>query len=166
MYVGARVTKRVVFAAAHHLDGLGKCENLHGHNWQADIEVTMMDGELKNGIVVDVAALKQAAFKYDHDNLDKYFEFPSTENVAHAIAEDALRICTDYNPDATFSVTVHLIETENNSAYSSATNFSYEMPPLITEEQAIAAEQQAAFLKPSGLPVAEADAKFVKRQVD
>lgn len=110
------ITKRVPFSAAHSLKGAGKCENKHGHNWVANI--TIVGDQLDNrGFVADIADVKQAAFKYDHDDLDNYFEYPSTELVAQKIAEDALDICTNSNPKAKFDIDVHLIETENNSAY-------------------------------------------------
>lgn len=110
-----KLTKRVVFCAAHSIAGAGKCANKHGHNWEATITVY---GEKldKRGFLADVADIKKAAFKYDHDDLDKYFESPSTENVAQKIAEDALKICKESNPKAQFMIEVELVETENNSA--------------------------------------------------
>jgi 6-pyruvoyl-tetrahydropterin synthase len=117
------LTKRVMFCAAHSIKGAGKCENKHGHNWEATIKVTLVQGELdERGFIVDVGDLKQAAFKYDHDDLDKYFDFASTENVAKKIAEDALEICLQTNPENKYLVDVHLVETENNSATAKADN--------------------------------------------
>lgn len=117
-----KISKRVVFCAAHSIAGAGKCANKHGHNWEAHIDVygTELD---ERGFIADVADIKQAAFKYDHDDLDKYFEQPSTENVAQEIANDVLRICIKSNPDGKYHVTVHLVETENNSATTEAYNY-------------------------------------------
>ena len=118
-----QLTKRVMFCAAHSIKGGGKCENKHGHNWEANIKVTLINGSLDSrGFIADVGDIKDAAFKYDHDDLDKYFDYPSTENVAKKIAEDALQICVDSNPDSQFLVDVHLIETENNTASAKADN--------------------------------------------
>lgn len=117
------LTKRVMFCAAHSIKGAGKCENKHGHNWEAHIKVNLVQGELDpRGFIVDVGDLKDAAFKYDHDDLDKYFEYASTENVAQKIAADALDICLQTNPANKYVVEVHLIETENNTATARADN--------------------------------------------
>lgn len=119
-----KITKHVDFAAAHSIAGAGVCANKHGHNWHACIEVEHVDGEITDEryFLADVRDLKDAAHKYDHDDLDKYFEFASTENVAQKIADDALMICLTANPEAQFVVRVHLIETKNNSANAVATN--------------------------------------------
>lgn len=111
-----QIIKRVPFSAAHSIQGAGKCANKHGHNWEAIITVDSPSLDSR-GFIADVAAIKQAAFKYDHDDLDKYFESASTENVAQKIADDTLTIChAGQLEDAHFHVEVHLIETENNSA--------------------------------------------------
>lgn len=113
-----KITKVVDFAAAHSIKGAGKCENKHGHNWEATIVVTQTGGILtdERGFIADVKDLKTAAFKYDHDDLDKYFEFASTENVALQIAIDALAAVEATNPKIAAKVEVHLVETKNNSA--------------------------------------------------
>ena len=113
-----KITKRVVFCAAHSIKGAGKCENKHGHNWVANITVECDELD-DRGFIADVAEIKQAAFQYDHDDLDKYFEYPSTENVADQIARDVLDIVLRSNKYAKdVDVHVHLIETENNSAHA------------------------------------------------
>lgn len=119
-----KITKRVVFCAAHSIAGAGKCANKHGHNWEAHITVesNVLDDR---GFIADVAEIKQAAFKYDHDDLDKYFESASTENVCMQIARDVLDIVLSSNEDAHHGdvhVHVHLIETENNSAHAEITH--------------------------------------------
>lgn len=111
-----KITKKVDFCAAHSISGAGKCENKHGHNWEAIIEVSF-EGKLdKRGFIADVASIKQAAFKYDHDDLDKYFESASTENVAQKIADDVLEICKQSESSGSYFIHVHLVETKNNSA--------------------------------------------------
>lgn len=122
-----RITKVVDFAAAHSIAGAGKCANKHGHNWEATIDVEHIDGPITHeaAFLVDVRDLKNAAYKYDHDDLDKYFEWASTENVAQQIADDALALCIEANPEATFYVTVNLIETKNNSAITTASNVEF-----------------------------------------
>lgn len=122
-----KISKVVDFCAAHSIKGAGKCANKHGHNWTAIIEVESVGGELSDvrGFLADVRDLKQAAFKYDHDDLDKYFDFASTENVAKKIAEDALDEVLKCNPNLHIFVRVHLDETKNNSADAVATNVEY-----------------------------------------
>lgn len=111
-----KITKHVDFCAAHSIAGAGKCAKKHGHNWEAILEIDF-HGELDHrGFIVDVADIKQAAFKYDHDDLDKYFETASTENVAAKIAEDVAQICRESASDGDYFIHVHLIETKNNSA--------------------------------------------------
>lgn len=112
------ITKRVMFCAAHSIRGAGKCENKHGHNWEATITVASNVVD-ERGFVADVADIKQAAFQYDHDDLDKYFEYASTENVAQKIAEDVLHVVLESQgpvEDRWIKVEVDLVETENNSA--------------------------------------------------
>jgi 6-pyruvoyltetrahydropterin/6-carboxytetrahydropterin synthase len=111
-----KIGKRVMFCAAHHLIGAGKCERNHGHNWEANISVTA-DRLDERGFIADVADIKHAAHKYDHDDLNNYFDYPSTELVCQKIAEDVLEIVKDnLGPEAHIEVHVHLVETENNTA--------------------------------------------------
>ena len=129
-----RVHKRVVFCAAHSIKGAGKCENKHGHNWVATIDVAANTVD-DRGFISDVRDIKQAAHKYDHDDLDKYFDFPSTENVAAKIADDVLEgvlanLKEYWTPDTYASVKVHLVETENNSATAYAEKFGSEHEQL------------------------------------
>jgi len=116
-----KIVKKVDFCAAHSIAGAGKCANKHGHNWEAIITVDA-DGDLDSrGFVADVRDLKQAAYKYDHDDLDKYFEVASTELVCQKIAYDALEVVSKSNPKLKYiRVHVELIETKNNSAEASA----------------------------------------------
>ena len=79
------------FSAAHALRGyMGKCENLHGHNWK--VEVFVRGAELDDiGLLVDFRELKAAAKnvmkQLDHLNLNELPPFdeevnPSSENLA------------------------------------------------------------------------------------
>lgn len=119
-----KITKKVDFCAAHSIAGAGKCANKHGHNWEAVIEVDFRGVLDTRGFIADVADIKQAAFKYDHDDLDKYFESASTENVAQQIAYDTLEIVlAERGSDAgDIFIHVHLVETKNNSADAYATH--------------------------------------------
>ncbi|RZD16977.1 MAG: 6-carboxytetrahydropterin synthase QueD [Candidatus Acididesulfobacter guangdongensis] len=82
-----------MFSSAHNLRGYnGKCENIHGHNWQIEVVVC---SELLNsiGIAVDFKILKNylklIMEKLDHKYINElpYFENinPSAENIAKYI---------------------------------------------------------------------------------
>ncbi|MHB1645837.1 MAG: 6-carboxytetrahydropterin synthase QueD [Candidatus Acididesulfobacter diazotrophicus] len=85
-----------VFSSAHNLRGYnGKCENIHGHNWQIEVIVC---SELLNeiGIAIDFKILKSylkiIMEKLDHKYINElpYFENinPSAENIAKYIFEE------------------------------------------------------------------------------
>ncbi len=61
--------KEVQFDASHRLlHYKGKCANLHGHRWKAEV---WMEGEPdeKTGILVDYNAIKQVISRFDHQIL-------------------------------------------------------------------------------------------------
>ena len=82
------------FSAAHNLRNYkGKCEELHGHNWQVEVTVGRKKIE-KNGMVMDFNELKtltkDVLFKLDHSYLNNLACFkninPTSENIASYIA--------------------------------------------------------------------------------
>lgn len=90
-----RKTKREItirtertFAASHTLEGMGKCENLHGHNWRVVIEITADPKKINDGILVDFSHLKAQVDKYDHKHLNKLIKRPTAENIAIQILND------------------------------------------------------------------------------
>lgn len=81
------------FSAAHYLRNYqGKCETLHGHNWQvkATIEGRRLE---KGGMLLDFGELKkklkEVLEKLDHRNLNEIAYFkkvnPTSENIAKFI---------------------------------------------------------------------------------
>jgi 6-pyruvoyltetrahydropterin/6-carboxytetrahydropterin synthase len=73
------------FSAAHYLKGYkGKCEKVHGHTFQVEVEIRV--GELDAaGIGVDFIEVKEklAAVLPDHTLLNEAYPFnPSAENLA------------------------------------------------------------------------------------
>jgi 6-pyruvoyltetrahydropterin/6-carboxytetrahydropterin synthase len=81
------------FSAAHNLRNYGgKCENLHGHNWQVEVFVRA-DALGEGGMVLDFRILReeteQVLEDLDHQYLNDlpYFqkEEPSSENIARYI---------------------------------------------------------------------------------
>jgi len=83
------------FSGAHNLRGYkGKCEDLHGHNW--NVEVSVSSEKLDDlGMVMDFkelkALLKEVISGLDHkhlNDLDFFSEInPTSENIAKHIYE-------------------------------------------------------------------------------
>ena len=91
-----QVSVRQHFDAAHYLRGYpGRCEQLHGHRFQAvvTVEAHELDGV---GIAFDFAELKrhlrQILERFDHTCLNDIALFdkinPSSENIATAIYQE------------------------------------------------------------------------------
>lgn len=81
------------FAAAHNLNNYqGECENLHGHNWRVEVEVTARELD-KAGLGIDFKILKAETKELlgtlDHKYLNEldFFkgESPSSENISRFI---------------------------------------------------------------------------------
>ncbi len=89
------VSKEFTFDAAHFLTKYhGKCENLHGHTYRLRVTVEGPVGE--DGMVVDFKELKvlvkeKVIDRYDHQNLNDFFENPSAELIAVQIWNDLLK---------------------------------------------------------------------------
>lgn len=92
------------FSAAHFLRGYeGKCENMHGHNW--DVEVSVKSDVLNGiGIVIDFKEMRKALNDVldglDHKviNDEKYFieNNPSCENIAKYIFDTFKDMLIEY----------------------------------------------------------------------
>lgn len=99
------VSVRGDFSSSHHLrDYDGKCENVHGHNW--NVEVVYMSEKLNNvGLVIDFKILKEKLNEVldtlDHTDLNaiQYFQKfnPSSENIAYYIFMQLSKIPDLYN---------------------------------------------------------------------
>ena len=67
---------------AHSLPGHPKCGIPHGHTYKVECVV---EGTLKNGMVMDFADLKLAVqsvlTQYDHHSWNDFLEYPSVENI-------------------------------------------------------------------------------------
>jgi len=79
------------FSAAHFLrEYRGKCEKVHGHTFQVEVQVEV--GELDpTGIGIDFAVVKKklAGILPDHQLLNEAYEFnPTAENLARRFFED------------------------------------------------------------------------------
>ncbi|MGB8952664.1 MAG: 6-carboxytetrahydropterin synthase QueD [Candidatus Aminicenantales bacterium] len=79
------------FQAAHFLkEYQGKCEKIHGHTFQVEIQV-QVDELDKAGIGIDFARIKQKLSEIlpDHSLLNEVYDFnPSAENLARRFFMD------------------------------------------------------------------------------
>lgn len=113
------------FASAHQLRGYkGKCENLHGHNWKAQVYVTA--NKLNEiDIAIDFHDLKkitnEIVSQLDHKFLNDIFPFteknPSSENIARWIFDSLKKRLTEYNNLTVSAVTVWESETASATYY-------------------------------------------------
>ena len=116
------VTIEETFAAGHALRNYrGKCENVHGHNYRA--EVTLRGAELDAiGLLVDFVELKKAVHavldRMDHQWLNDFPPFdainPSAENMAKYIYDEVSAALTAQ--EGVRVASVRLWETDTASA--------------------------------------------------
>jgi 6-pyruvoyltetrahydropterin/6-carboxytetrahydropterin synthase len=89
------VSVKSSFSAAHHLRGYqGKCETVHGHNWEVE---AVVEGENLDacGLLIDFRTLKQRLNalldEMDHSDLNEIENFrlgnPTSEHIARYIYE-------------------------------------------------------------------------------
>lgn len=114
------VTKKFEFEACHHLPHYyGACNNLHGHSYKLEVTV---GGDLKKegskqGMIVDFKDLKQivkevAIDKYDHSDLNKFFDNPTAEIMVEQMAVDIMSKL----PKGVYLVSCKLWETSTSYA--------------------------------------------------
>ncbi len=105
------------FSSAHNLRGYkGKCEQLHGHNWEVELVVSKLELD-KIGMVMDFKLMRNKLNilleELDHKYLNNISYFkkvnPTSENIAKYIFEKLKLEITDIK-----SVTVW--ESANSSA--------------------------------------------------
>jgi len=79
------------FSAAHFLrEYRGKCENIHGHTFEVEVEIAVRELD-RAGLGIDFALIKKklAEILPDHALLNDSFPFnPSAENLARRFFED------------------------------------------------------------------------------
>ncbi|MGQ0286520.1 6-carboxytetrahydropterin synthase QueD [Pasteurellaceae bacterium 22721_9_1] len=84
-----KVSKEFSFDMAHILDGHdGKCQNLHGHTYKLQVEVSgdlVADGA-KKGMVIDFSDLKSVVQKAILDPMDHAFIYDTTSERECKIA--------------------------------------------------------------------------------
>lgn len=93
------VTKIFMFEACHHLPHYdGACARPHGHSYKLEVTVDGMiqpNWNSKCGMIIDFKDLKQiveevAVDKYDHQDLNDFFENPTAEIMVMQIALDIM----------------------------------------------------------------------------
>lgn len=123
------ITAKFSFEAAHHLPYYkGKCNNLHGHSYTLDVTVSgspiSNTNNEKCGMIMDFKDLKTLVSgiisKYDHSNLNDFFENPTAEKMVMDIGEEIL----DKLPHKVFLYSVKLWETPTNYAEYRPTYFT------------------------------------------
>jgi len=97
-----KIHTETTISAAHHLPGYnGLCKNVHGHSFKIEVEIIgLINKEI--GMLVDFKEVKDIINKFDHTDLNDYFENPTAENIAHHLAN---AISLRY-PETTVSVKV------------------------------------------------------------
>ena len=74
---------------AHFLPGHPKCGVLHGHTYKVEC---IVDGDLKDGMVIDFSDLKVALQKilarYDHKSWNEFLTYPSVENICSLLHKE------------------------------------------------------------------------------
>ena len=103
------------FEAAHFIGGYdGKCQRLHGHNWQVEAIVRGHDLD-KLGMLVDFKILKAELNKilddFDHRYLNELETFsqenPTAENIARKIFQQLSASEIFHGTTKLFAVKVH-----------------------------------------------------------
>lgn len=127
-----KVTKRFSFEACHLLPYYrGACHNIHGHSYKLEVSVigepiTDKDNE-KCGMIIDFKDLKEMVknsiiSKYDHSNLNTYFDNPTAEIMVKHIGYEIMELLKDYNTKARL-FSIKLWETEDS--YAEFSPFEY-----------------------------------------
>ena len=82
------------FQAAHYLKGYqGKCEKMHGHTFQVEIEIEISELD-EVGIGIDFSDIKKKLSETlpDHTLLNEFFDFnPSAENLSRHFFQQLIK---------------------------------------------------------------------------
>ncbi len=80
-----RIRVSRTFSAAHRIRGIGgKCEDVHGHNYRVEVELSSTRLK-KPGMIADFTAVgeKLESILPDHKMLNEVYDFnPTSENLA------------------------------------------------------------------------------------
>ena len=117
-----RKTKRI--EAAHHLPNHdGKCARPHGHTFTITFEIegaTLNTQGPKAGMVIDYydvgQVMKDTVEIYDHQDLNAFFENPTSENIAQAIFAKSAPLISDKSNRMAHLLKVLVSETQDSVA--------------------------------------------------
>ena len=80
---------------AHFLPEHPKCGANHGHTYKIEL---MMEGEVRNGMVMDFGDLKtflrKTLAEFDHRSWNDFLEYPSVENICHLLHQRLRNVLT------------------------------------------------------------------------
>ena len=116
-----RISVKSGFSAAHNLrEYQGKCEKLHGHNWQVEAHFTS-PGINREGMVIDFTEAKRILKKVldmlDHNYINEVPPFdkinPTSENIARFVFE---KLKKELKESSVFIERVEIQETDNSKA--------------------------------------------------
>jgi 6-pyruvoyltetrahydropterin/6-carboxytetrahydropterin synthase len=83
-------TRRLEFDSGHRVPGhRGKCKNLHGHRYVAEITCQAIEELLPEGFVIDFSVIKQKVGTWIDDNLDHTVIYQSSDWFMHSLALQA-----------------------------------------------------------------------------
>ena len=91
------IYKQIKFEAAHNLNrlpGSHPCTHLHGHSYLVEVWINDWDDAWRHTdteMVCDYGDLSKIVRKYDHQNLNDFFEQPTAEVITHQIVIDITR---------------------------------------------------------------------------
>lgn len=120
-------TKRFTFEACHHLQNhRGKCANVHGHSYKLEVTLSTVGNFLSGSsdpysrMVLDFSVIKgivsaEVVNKYDHKDLNEFFETPTAECMVVRIFEDIVSVVSSMYSQVKVEE-VKLWETEDSYA--------------------------------------------------
>ncbi len=82
-----------MFSAAHFLEGAGKCEAVHGHNYRVEVCISARTLH-PPGMVADFVEIRERldSILPDHRSLNECYDFsPTAENLARHFFEEMSR---------------------------------------------------------------------------
>jgi len=102
------------FDSAHRVPGETKCNNLHGHTWKVEVEMTGVDHP-KFRMMVDFITIKPIIKALDHILLNDHFKNPTAENLARYFSLKFWRLANKQYP---YMLTVRVKVWESPTAYA------------------------------------------------
>lgn len=115
------ICRKFSFDAAHFLPNYeGLCHNLHGHNWNVEVEVTGPKQEIgsSKGMILDFKDLDKLvdtvlSLHFDHQLVNDTIENPTAENIVDFIRDSLLDLLS---VSGVYLTRVRVHETNNSFA--------------------------------------------------